>query len=115
MIEYVLILLMVVCTVSAQLLIKKGAIALETKRGIKALARSFFNKFLMTGAIVILIAPLFYLSALSRMELSVAFAFTGLNYVFVLIGASALFKERVNTYHYIGITSIFIGIMIYNL
>ena len=73
------------------------------------------NRYIIMGAIVILIAPIFYLMALSRMELGVAFSFTGFNYVFVVIGAYILYKEEITTYRYIGLMAIFLGIIIYNL
>ena len=115
MIEFVFILLMVGFTVTAQLLLKKGAGLMPEAKQIGVILKNMLNKYIIAGAIVILIAPIFYLLALSRMELGIAFSFTGLNYVFVVIGAFFIFKEEITKYRCIGVLTIFFGIIIYNL
>ncbi len=115
MIEYAYILIMVALTVTAQLLIKKGAGLIPDDKKVSLVIKGMLNKYIIMGAFVILIAPIFYLLALSRMELGVAFSFTGLNYVFVVMGAYIFYKENLTKYRLVGLMAIFLGIVIYNL
>jgi len=115
MFEYGFLLLSVIFTVIGLLLFKKIAISLETKSGVIRLVRSFFGKYLAFAFTSFLMAAILYILALTRLDLAVAFSFTGLSYILVLCGARLIFKERVNIYHIIGVLTIAIGLFVFHL
>jgi drug/metabolite transporter (DMT)-like permease len=106
---------MVVLTTSGMLLMKLGVRKIVFKAGTMTLIKSFFNVPTITGILAACVAPLFYLYALSRVELSSAYVFTSLNYVFVFIGSCVLLREKVTGLQIIGIVSITLGLIIFNL
>ncbi|MFZ5640329.1 MAG: SMR family transporter [Bacillota bacterium] len=106
---YLYISLTVILTTAGQILTKKGV---DTSDGsIFAL----FNRYIALAAVIIMITPVFYVLALKKLDLSVAFAFTGLNYVFVSLGGKVFFKEKLNRFHYLGMACIFLGLGIFQL
>lgn len=115
MLEYSLLLISVILTVIGLLLFKKIAISLKTKNGLIKLVKSLLNKYLVFAFVSFLMSAVLYILALNRLDLAVAFSFTGLNYVLVLFGARLIFKEKVNIYHIIGVLGIAIGLFVFHL
>jgi len=115
MMGYFYISLMVLLTTAGQLLTKKGAGKLSLQGGFPAGILEWFNRYLLLALVTVGAAPIFYILALRELELSVAFAFTGVNYILVSLGGKLIFGERLNKFHYTGIALIFIGISIFNL
>lgn len=111
---YLLMGLMIALTTVGQLLSKKGAEKVVISKQIAASARSFFNPYLILAALTTGAAPAFYIMALKEIDLSEAFALTGLNYVLVGLGGKLVFGESLNLFHYFGMVSIFAGILIFN-
>ena len=112
---YIYVSFMVLFTVTGQLLAKKGAQHIGLSRDGLIDIKELLNKYIVLAGIILLITPVFYYLALTQLELSAAFIFTGLNYVFVSIGGKAFFAEKLNTYHYAGITLIFSGVAVFQL
>jgi len=112
---YLYLFVMILLTSSGQIFIKKGAIRIDYSNGFLNCVKTFLNKFVVLGTVAVLSAPFFYIYALKKLNLSIAYSFTGLNYVFVFLGSWVILKEKINIYHFIGILVIFAGIIIYNL
>jgi multidrug transporter EmrE-like cation transporter len=112
---YLLMGIMIALTTVGQLLSKKGAEKVVINKQIAASVRSLFNPYLVLAALAIGAAPAFYIMALKEIDLSVAFALTGLNYILVGLGGKIVFKERLNLFHYFGMISIFAGILIFHI
>ena len=115
MTPYLALLGMVVLSTLGQIFIKKGAVQLVFGRGPAALVRSFFNLNVIAGSGFVALAPLFYLYALTLVDLRVAFSFTGLNYALVFLSGFWIFKERVTAWHVAGIMVVVAGVVVFNL
>ena len=106
---------MVFLTVTGQLIMKKAAMSFQSGKKLISRDNSRFISYVMTGVIVTLFAPVFYILALRKVPLGVAFSFTSLNYVFVIIGSSLFFKERITYIRVLGVTMIAAGIIFFGL
>jgi len=115
MFEYCLVIFSVVSTSIGLLLFKKVAISLETKGGMVKLIKSLFNRYFILAFFCFMSSVVFYISALIRLDLSLAFSLTGLTYVLVVLGARFIFKERINKYHIVGVLGIAIGLLVFHL
>src|SRR5210317_1626414 len=114
MINYISLFVMVLLASTGQILIKKGAVNIHYNKGLVNFLTTFFNKFIIVGTLVTLLAPCFYIYALINVELSVAYTFTAFIYIFVFLGSWLILKENANFYHFVGISFIFFGICIFN-
>ncbi|ADG81382.1 hypothetical protein Tfer_2219 [Thermincola ferriacetica] len=112
---YVYIAFMVLATTAGQLLLKKGADKIQWQGNMAAVARTLFNRFTVPAVLLVLITPVFYILALRELELSIAFAFTGLNYLLVSLGGKIFFGEKLTRFHYLGIACICLGLSIIQL
>ena len=111
--DYIYIFLMVLLTVTGQLIIKKAAMSFRSGKKIISRNNSRFIGYVAAGTIVTLFAPLFYILALRKVPLGIAFSFTSLNYVFVIIGSSLFFKEKVTYRRMFGVALIVAGIILF--
>ena len=114
MVNYISLFIMVILTSIGQILVKKGAINIHYNKGLKCFIKTFFNKFVVLGAIAVLAAPFFYIYALISLKLSTAYTSTAFIHVFVFFGSWLILKEKANSYHFIGVFFIFLGILIFN-
>ena len=116
MFEYWFIVFSVVFTSIGLLLFKKVAISLETKGGMVKLIKSlFFSRYFILAFFCFMSSVVLYISALIRLDLSLAFSLTGLTYVLVVVGAHFIFKERINKYHMAGVLGIATGLLVFHL
>ena len=111
MINYFFLLLMIVFTVAAQLLIKKGAGTFQASEDYVSVLKGFINIYVAVGFFLVMIAPVFYILALRGIELSKAFAFSSANYALVVMGSRIFFKEKVNSLRWIGVAMIISGVI----
>lgn len=114
MMEYGLLLLSVICTSAALLAFKKVAISIATTGGAVKLVKSLFSRYLVITAVLVVTGALAYIIAINRLDLAVAFSFTSLSYILVLLGAWLIIKERINIYHLVGVAGIVIGLVVFN-
>jgi undecaprenyl phosphate-alpha-L-ara4N flippase subunit ArnE len=98
-----------------QICIKRGAHLLVLDRGPFVLLKSFFNAYLIAGAAVVTVAPIFYFYALMDLDLSAAYSFTALSYVLVVAGSALFLKEKLHFLHWCGIALIAAGIVVFGL
>lgn len=112
---YVALLLMVLLNTLGQLLVKRGAVRIETHLGTAQLIRSMVNWPLALGGFSVIAGPLLYMYALTKVELSVGYSFSGLTYLMVILGGHLLLKERITLYHVLGTLSILAGLTVWNM
>ena len=114
MIEYFYLLVMIICTVAGQMLIKVASS--QVTISIKTLnLKTILNPWLLSGVLITFIAPLFYFLALKKLDLSVAFAFSSLNYALVMIASIVLLKEKISLSKIVGTSIIVIGILLFSI
>ena len=111
---YIALLAVSLLTAAAQVMIKKGALLLDTERGFKNLFLSLFTAPMILGLCFTLTAPMIYFYALKTVPLGRAYMFSALNYVFILFGCRFILKERISIYHSLGILLILGGIILSN-
>jgi drug/metabolite transporter (DMT)-like permease len=112
--EYGALLAMVALTCFGQVMMKLGAVRVDYGGGAVRLLRSFANRYVLWGAAATLCAPFFYIFALTRIDLAVAFSFTGLNYVAVLAASRWFLRERVHAWQWAGVALICAGVVVFN-
>lgn len=76
------------------------------------LLKLLVNPWVISCFLAALLATLFWMAALARFELSYAFPFMSLTFVFVLIMSAIFFNETVTATKWIGIVFIMVGIFI---
>lgn len=108
-----LILFTVLTNAAAQIMLKKGMLALgplSMDGGIvSTILRVVFNPWVFLGLSTFVISMASHLAVLSRVELSFAYPFLSLAYVVVAAYAFFVFKEDVNSLRIAGIGFICLG------
>lgn len=110
----VFMLLAVVFTSIGQVLQKigSGKVKREHMRlGLKSIF-VFLNPTIIAALVMLAVATLFYLLALSRLPLSIAYPLLSSEYVLVVILSKIFLKEKVNLKRWIGVFVIIVGIFI---
>jgi len=112
---YVFISLSLVAT--SQFLFKKGVMELDFKENTRREILLkwmfvFFRKPILAGLFLNALAAVFWLLALSDLELSYVFPFLAINYVLVPVGAAILYKEKLTRTRIIGIIIIILGVLV---
>lgn len=118
LVNHLYIFLTVAFAVSSQLIIKwqMKNISLEDTISIfdKFLFafNMLFNPYILLSIILTLLSGLSWIIAMSKFDISYAYPFTALGFVFILIFSHLLFNETITIYKYIGVSLIVIGIFI---
>lgn len=107
----VLLLGMAALTAAGQVFLRRGAVHLVRKRGLRQFLLSFINPYLITGLFLALAAPLLYIRALSGLPLSQAFMFNSLSHLLVFLAGRFVLKERAHLLHWIGLSLIVLGFL----
>ncbi len=115
MIAYFFLLVMVALTSTAQFFIKKGSRNLFLDQGIRKFLYSLATKNLLTGALLTLLAPVFYILALREVPLSTAYIFSSLNVVAITLIGHLAFHEPLPKNLIIGVILIVSGILCFAL
>ncbi|WP_448593418.1 SMR family transporter [Thermoflexus hugenholtzii] len=109
------LLVSIACAVIGQLLLKQGmremgpvTLSLPGLPGL--ILRLATSPWVVVGMSLYLGGSLFWLTALSRIELSLAYPFAGLNYVLIVIASYLLFGESLNPMRVIGVLLIALGV-----
>lgn len=110
-----LILSSVVLGVAGQLMLKSGVSAaglLSLGRGslLSLVWRIASRPIIWAGLATYGVGTLFWLAALSQVELGYAYPFISLSYVLILVASWALFREEVSPLKVIGIVAICAGV-----
>jgi len=118
MIKYLLFVMgSLFCGVIGQLMLKTGMnkigrISLLNGKIIKTLFKVFTNKFVFFGVLVFGISTIFWMFALSGLELSYAYPLISLSYILIALGSKIFFKENVGVRRWISILVIVIGVVL---
>ena len=107
----------VIFTVYGQLIVKwqvaqAGALPNALPERLLFLGRLILNPWVLSGMAAGFVAMLCWLSAMTKFELSYAYPFMSLAFVFVLVLSALLFHERVTGAKVFGLAMIVIGIVV---
>ncbi|MGL1891552.1 MAG: EamA family transporter [Spirochaetaceae bacterium] len=100
-------LIMCILTSSGQILVKKGI-----NKGNK---RYYLEPYIITGGLLIVIAPMLYLKVLSRIGLTNAYGLNGLSYLIIYFMSIVFLKEKGSVLQTVGIICITIGVLIWSI
>lgn len=117
MMNYLYVFLTIIFTVYGQLIIKwqvlKSSGLPITKTGkIFYLFHLLLNPWILSGFLAAFLASLTWISAMTKLELSEAYPFMSLTFVFVLILSSIFFHETITMPKLIGLGLIVSGVII---
>jgi len=113
-IQLLVILLTVFMSACAQLLLKLGMDKVENNGGllsdgIMSLIQTLFTPLVFLGICVYGMSVLVWLWVLSKVDLSIAYPFVGISFIFTLLFGVLFLNESANTYKVIGTLMITTG------
>ena len=111
------ILISVLASTVGQLLLKKGmnsvgSITLSTSQIVSITWKMVTNPYVFIGLIIYIAGTVFWLAALSRVDLSYAYPFASLSYVVMLVASWMMFGEQITLSRIIGTVVIGIGVLL---
>lgn len=100
-----------------QVLLKKGMssmgpLTITASQAVNLVIKMLTNPFVILGLGIYFVGTLFWLTALSRVDLSFAYPFASLSYVLMLIASWALFNENITPLRLLGSATIIIGVLL---
>jgi multidrug transporter EmrE-like cation transporter len=99
--------------ICGQLLLKRGMSSMSNlNMGGSMLRRMILSPWVWAGLVVYGSGVIFWLLALSHLELSYAYPFASLSYIGIIIGSYLIFKERITALRVLGIAVIIAGVLI---
>jgi drug/metabolite transporter (DMT)-like permease len=103
----------VACDVTGQVSFKLGVGHATVGAGAPSLVyKVFHSPWIALGVAVYAVEFVLWFAALSRTQLSVAFPFTALGYVGVVLASRYILKERISLRRWAGIGTIVIGVVL---
>lgn len=113
----VYILISVAGSAAGQLLLKKGMSSMGplTIRADQVLPIAFglaTNPYVVGGLFIYVCGTFFWLTALSRVDLSFAYPFASLSYIAMILGGWLLFSERIDAWRIAGSAVILLGVLL---
>jgi multidrug transporter EmrE-like cation transporter len=107
----------VVCSVVGQLILKAGMtslgpLGLADRRVVATIVRIFSRPAIVGGFALYGLGLLFWLVALSQVELGYAYPFISLSYVLIVAASWALFGEELSAMKLFGVASICLGVLV---
>jgi drug/metabolite transporter (DMT)-like permease len=111
------ILVSVVLSATGQILLKKGmnetgAITLSSNQIVSILWRIATNPYVIVGLMIYVCGTVFWLAALSRVDLSYAYPFASLSYVVMLTASWLLFHENITPLRLLGTLIVALGVIV---
>jgi len=111
------ILISVLGSVVGQLLLKKGMnsmgpVTLSFNQLPTVIWQMATNLNVFIGLAIYLVGTVFWLAALSRVNLSFAYPFASLNYVVMLVASRMMFDEKITLSRLLGTVVIVIGVLL---
>ena len=111
------ILISVFSSVAGQLLLKKGMnslgpVTLSLNQLPSILLQMGTNPSVIIGLIIYLGGTVFWLAALSRVDLSYAYPFASISFVIMLIAAWLMFDEKISLGRFLGTIVIGVGVLL---
>jgi drug/metabolite transporter (DMT)-like permease len=113
----VYILIAVLASATGQILLKKGmtemgAVTLTLNHLVGILWRIATNPYVVVGLVIYVCGTVFWLSALSRVDLSYAYPFASLSYILMLIASWQLFNEDITPIRLLGTIVVGLGVFL---
>jgi drug/metabolite transporter (DMT)-like permease len=111
------ILIAVLASAAGQVLLKKGmastgAVTLSVNQLGNILWRISTNPYVVIGLIVYVCGTIFWLAALSRVDLSYAYPFASLSYLVMLVASWLLFSEDITLARLLGTMVVGLGVLL---
>lgn len=115
--SYFYILLTIIFTVYGQIVLKwqvigAGDFPEDSSDKVMFLMRLLLNPWVISGFLAAFFASLTWMAAMTKLELSHAYPFMSLNFVFVIILSSLLFQETITPPKVVGLGLIILGIVV---
>ena len=115
--SYFYILLTIIFTVYGQIVLKwqvigAGDFPEDSSDKIMFLIRLLLKPWVISGFLAAFFASLTWMAAMTKLELSHAYPFMSLNFVFVIILSSLLFQEAITPPKIVGLGLIILGIVV---
>jgi multidrug transporter EmrE-like cation transporter len=107
--------LSIVGNVSGQLLLKNGMVLIARAPGRSLLLSMITSPWVIGGLLVYGGGVIFWIIALSYLQLSFAYPFGSLAYIGIIIGSYFLFKEPISRQRLVGIGILVLGIVLIGL
>jgi drug/metabolite transporter (DMT)-like permease len=116
-IAVVYILIAVLGSAVGQILLKKGMasmgpLTLSMSQFSNILVKIGTNPYVVVGLGIYVFGTFFWLTALSRVQLSFAYPFASLSYIIMLVASWSLFKEDISLLRLVGTLVIGLGVLI---
>ena len=116
-IALVYILISVLGGALGQILLKKGMssmgpLTLSVDQALTILWKMVTNPYVILGLGVYLLGTVFWLTALSRVDLSYAYPFASISYVIMLLASWQLFDENISLLRLVGSVVIIFGVIL---
>jgi drug/metabolite transporter (DMT)-like permease len=111
------ILVAVLGSAFGQVLLKKGMntlgpLTLSSSQAVGTIWKIATNPYVIFGLGIYFLGTLFWLTALSRVELSFAYPFASLSYVLMLVASWAIFHENITPLRLLGSAVIIVGVLL---
>lgn len=103
---------MALLVAAGQVNLSRGARSIRLSGSPGTIFRSFINRYILTGLVFVLTAPLLYIRALREIPLIKAFMFNSLTYLFVFLSGRFLLKEKAGILQWAGLLLIMAGFLI---
>lgn len=115
--SYVYILLTILLTVYGQIAIKwqvlkAGALPEPLPEKISFLMHLMLNPWIISALLAALLASVFWMAAMTKLQLSHAYPFMGLTFVLVLLASGFFFQEPVTMLKVAGVVLIVLGLVV---
>lgn len=112
-----IILLTITLSACAQLLLKLGMEKMEASggllhNGIASIFQTILSPLIFSGLLVYAISVIAWLWVLSKVELSIAYPFVGVSFIFTLLFGAFLLNEAITPYKVIGTLLIIAGCIV---
>ena len=116
-IAIIYILISVLTSTVGQLLLKvgmnsMGSITLSSNQFLSTSWKMATNPHVFIGLVIYLAGTIFWLAALSRVDLSYAYPFASLSYVVMLVASWMMFDEKITLSRFLGTVVIGIGVLL---
>jgi len=115
--SYVYIASTILLTVYGQMIIKwqvmnAGSMPADVSEKVMFLAKLLLNPWIISAFLAALLASVFWMAAMTKLQLSHAYPFMGLTFVLVLLGSSLFFQEPVTLFKIAGVSLIVLGLVV---
>ena len=116
-IAIIYILISVLASTVGQLLLKKGmndlgSVTLSANQFLLTTWKMVSNPYVFIGLVIYVAGTIFWLAALSRVDLSYAYPFASLSYVVMLVASWMMFDEKITLSRLLGTLVIGIGVLL---